>query len=522
MFIRKILQNPIWISILVLLSIISIFIFASWVLYNHTVNILTDNLRERLLSISITAAANIDAKDLDALQVEADWQKPEWGRVINPLHRAKYSNKDIVFMYVFRYTKDPNDDPKNMEFVGDADSIDPYANTNNDPSGQTLSASACSKCIDSNRDGKIEPDGPDKLQWPGQPFPEANDIPEAYEVYNTGKPTTVKDIYTDDYGSVLTGFAPIKDENGNTVAILGTDIKADDFFTTTRQTLYPFFTFGLSLVLVIIIFNILLIRSIRKEVQQREEIGRLADRLKIALGTEKKAKEELEKLDKLKDQFLSQVQHDLRTPLTAIMGYSDLLNSGAYGKITKKIGDVVKKIDDVALNMKKKADSFLDLAQFKLGKGVALKSGVALAPMIKEIVEELQFKAGEKKVKVQFGATEDANLSADREKLKAAIFNIIDNAVKYTPAGTVEVGLTKADGKAKIRVKDNGIGIPQDKLSAIFEEQFQRTEQAKKTAEGKGVGLYLSSQIIKLHGGKIWAESAGEGKGSIFYIELPL
>ncbi|MDP2741503.1 MAG: HAMP domain-containing sensor histidine kinase, partial [bacterium] len=128
-------------------------------------------------------------------------------------------------------------------------------------------------------------------------------------------------------------------------------------------------------------------------------------------------------------------------------------------------------------------------------------------------------------------------ISADKEKIKSAIFNVISNAVKYTPKGGVTINIKKADIKqilnsdnqnqntkpaVIIEVKDTGIGIPQDKVKNIFEEQFKRTEQAKKTAEGSGVGLYLSGQIIKLHKGRAWAESEGEGKGSTFYIELPV
>jgi len=275
--------------------------------------------------------------------------------------------------------------------------------------------------------------------------------------------------------------------------------------------------------IIALVFGFILINSVKKEIQQREKIESLNKELERAYAVEKKANEELEKLDKVKDQFLSQVQHDLRTPLTAIMGYSDLLSSGAYGKISKKTLEVVQKIDAVALNMKKKADSFLDLVQFKLGKsGLTLKPGVELKSMLNEIVEDLQFKATSKNIQLKLNVSENISLSADLQKLKAALFNIVDNAVKYTNAGQVNVEAKKENGKVKIMIKDNGIGIPHDKLLAIFEEQFERTEQAKKTAEGKGIGLYLSSQVIKLHRGKIWAESAGEGKGSVFFIELPI
>jgi sensor histidine kinase regulating citrate/malate metabolism len=220
-----------FLSILVLLLIIGVTVVTSTFLYQRTSQILTDNLRQRLLAISITAASNIDAKDLSELRVEADWKKPEWGKVVKSLHSAKYSNDDIVYMYIFRYTPDPTDDPMEMEFVADADSIFPYANVGTDTS----------KYVDVNRDGKIEADGPDKLQWPGQPNNDTDVIPEAHEAFKG--PTTVKELYSDDYGTVLTGYAPIKDETGKTVAVLATDIKANDFYTIAQQTLGPFIFF---------------------------------------------------------------------------------------------------------------------------------------------------------------------------------------------------------------------------------------------------------------------------------------
>ena len=163
---RKV-KNPTVVGIIVLVIAITIVIFATRALYQRTVDLLTDNLRERILTISITAAANLEARDLAELNVEADWVKPEWSRVVTTLNKAKYSNDDVVFMYIFRKLAD---DPGNMEFVADADSLYPYANIVNNPAGR----------VDVNRDGIIEPDGPDKLQWPGQGYPEAVDIPEAF------------------------------------------------------------------------------------------------------------------------------------------------------------------------------------------------------------------------------------------------------------------------------------------------------------------------------------------------------
>lgn len=245
---------------------------------------------------------------------------------------------------------------------------------------------------------------------------------------------------------------------------------------------------------------------------------------KKAYALEKKAKEELEKLDKFKDQFLMTTQHNLRTPLTSMMGYSDLLLNGTFGKQNKKTTEVIKKFQILTQNMIKMVNDFLDMAQFQLGKDVVmLKPGIEVAPILEAIVTELTFKAESKGLFLKLEKPEKIfNIKADREKLKAAIFNIIDNSVKYTEKGGVDIKVENHD-TVKIIIHDTGIGIPPEKIQNIFDQMFERSEQAKRISSvGSGIGLYLSGQIIRYHKGKVWAESEGEGKGSTFYIELPV
>lgn len=273
----------------------------------------------------------------------------------------------------------------------------------------------------------------------------------------------------------------------------------------------------------VVVFGIFLIRSVIKEVKQREEMAKMAEDVRRAYVVEKKAKEQLEQLDQFKDRFLTQTQHDLRTPLTAIMGYTDMIRQGMFGKQTKKTLGVIEKIQLVSKNMKAKADSFLDLAQFQLGKSpVSLQDGVEMFKVLDEVKSELDFKAQTKGIYLKLEKPDqDFMVRADKEKLKAAIFNIVDNAVKYTPKGGVTISLHNHD-TVKIIIADTGIGVAKDKVDSIFGAMFERGEEAKKVAPGAGIGLYLSAQIIKAHNGKVWVESEGEGKGSVFHIELPL
>jgi len=472
-----------WIGNGIALIAVLVAIAASWLLYGQTLTLLTENLRERLQTISITEAANIDAKDLAALQVEGDWQKPEWARVVNSLHRAKYGNKNVVFMYIFRKTKA---DPTQMEFMGDADSLNPYANTDNNPNNN----------VDVNGDGKIEPDGPDKLQWPGQPYSEAVDLPEAYAAYNG--PLTVKDLYTDAYGTVLTGYSPIKDENGNTVAVLGTDIKADDFFTVTRQTLYPFLIFIAFLICIISILAVTLVYMWRRRAK------------------------ELTKMDELKDEFLSVATHQLRAPITAIRGSAANILEGTYGAIPEYLTQPLSVINESSRLMANSVEDYLNISRIEQGRMKYEKSTFDIVTVVQKIVSSLAPTAEAKKLALSSVGEEKINVYADVGKVNQIITNLVDNAIKYTNTGNITVSVERKGTMARVVVSDTGVGISNKDIGILF-EKFVRTRNANKVnTTGSGLGLYVAKMLTLGNSGNIWIESGGVGKGSRFIVELPV
>jgi len=269
------------------------------------------------------------------------------------------------------------------------------------------------------------------------------------------------------------------------------------------------------------------------EEKQKEKLEKLAKEIEKAYEAEKKsyeveknAREELERLDKAKNQFLLLIQHHLRTPLTSIMGYSDLLLRGTYGKQSKKTIEVIKRFEVLTQGLIKMVNEFLDVTQFQLGKSVVfLKPGMEVVPILEKIVNELKFETEKKGVYLKLEKTKNIPaISADPVKLKAALFNIIDNAVKYTTKGGVSIKvLAKDNSKILIQIKDTGIGISKENLKTMFNRVFERGEEAKKTfVTGRGIGLYLANQIVKYHNGAIVVDSEGEGKGSTFNIELPI
>ena len=265
-------------------------------------------------------------------------------------------------------------------------------------------------------------------------------------------------------------------------------------------------------------FGYLLIKSVLREIEMREKIKRAYD-------IEKKARKQIEELTEVKTQFIMATQHHLRTPLTSMIGFLDLLFGGTYGKVPVKIKEALLKFQSSTKRLIRVVNELLDISQFQLGKEVvSLEPGTDVLPLLKEVIEELQFEAEYRDIYLKLQKIGKVpKIKADSEKLKVGLFNIVDNAIKYTRKGGVTVTLQKAGANVLISVKDTGIGIDSEKAKVLFKSAFVRGKEAKKVhGFGRGIGVYITGHIIRAHHGKIWAESEGEDKGSTFFIELPI
>lgn len=207
--------------------------------YQYTRTLEFRRMQEAVKSIAATGASQFNPQDLDTLRAEKDWEKPEWQRVVSQLETIRMNNKDLTFVYLFRKTQA---DPKKMEFIADSHSRNPYANTDEDTSND----------VDADNDGVIDPDGHDKLQWPGQPYPDP--IEEIFEAYE--KPIATRTFYEDEFGRVISGFAPIKDLSGRVAGILGVDMKSELLHERIEDIFKPFvFFLGFFLLLIVVRFG---------------------------------------------------------------------------------------------------------------------------------------------------------------------------------------------------------------------------------------------------------------------------
>jgi len=272
------------------------------------------------------------------------------------------------------------------------------------------------------------------------------------------------------------------------------------------------------------IFGYYLIKATHEESKRREEAEKITVQERALRQRAEKLAKEFERLDRAKSQFILATQHHLRTPLSIIKGYASMLLEGSYGRVEEKAKKALSGIQESIERLIKLVNEFLDISQLQVGREILKKEETQIEKIIEEIIEELNPSAKEKGIYLKLEVEEGLpKIKLDRTKIKTAIFNVIDNGIKYTRKGGVTIRLKIKDLRLKIIVKDTGIGLAKEEIKTLFTEFFERGKEAEKIyTTGRGIGLYVAKNIIEAHRGKIWAESEGKSKGSTFYIELPL
>ena len=289
-------------------------------------------------------------------------------------------------------------------------------------------------------------------------------------------------------------------------------------------------TIGLKFISLLILisfsfFGYYLIKTTLNESRRREEAEMVAARERELREEAEVLAADLWRLDAAKNQFLLSTQHHLRSPLSVIQGYLSMIGEGSYGKIPAKAKEKINSSLEANQRLIHLVDELLDVAHFQMNKGAAVKESTDAVGLIAGVIEDLRAVAVAKKLYLDF-AKPPAPIPfvpIDARGIREAVYNIVDNAIKYTQTGGVNVSVAVAGDKLRISVKDTGIGMNEKDRQGLFGRIFERGEKAKSVnVEGKGIGLYLAAQIIANNGGNISVESKGWGKGSEFIIDLPM
>ena len=256
----------------------------------------------------------------------------------------------------------------------------------------------------------------------------------------------------------------------------------------------------------------------------QEKVDEQTKKIKDAYKKLRKAYEDLKVLDKAKSEFISMASHQLRTPLTAIKGYISMFLEGMFNHLSPKAREKMENVFYSNERLIKIVNDLLNISKIELGKMELEKENVQIEDLIQSCCEELKIEAEKKGLKFYFQRPKKAllKINIDSLKIRQVILNLIDNAIRYTQKGEIEIKAEKINSKIQISVRDTGEGLTKEEKKKIFEGFTRGAAGITYWIEGAGLGLYVAKKYVELHQGKIWAESKGKGKGSTFYVELPI
>ena len=274
-------------------------------------------------------------------------------------------------------------------------------------------------------------------------------------------------------------------------------------------------------------FGRYLIKNIIGEIQRREELEKLSDELVDTNIKLKEANKKLRKLDKAKSEFISIASHQLRTPLTAIKGYLSMIAEGSYGEVPEKAKEKMESVLGSSERLIGLVNDLLNVSRIESGKIEMNFNKIDIEEFIKDSVKELQIVAEEEGLYLNYEVENGLTAAIDEERMRQVILNIIDNAIKYTADGGITITGKKQELKsgkdsALIKIKDTGEGMTQKDIDNIFDSFSRGSAGDLMHTEGAGLGLYIAKKFVDMHNGSIWIESEGKGKGTCFFIELPL
>ncbi|HEV8359990.1 MAG TPA: HAMP domain-containing sensor histidine kinase [Candidatus Thermoplasmatota archaeon] len=229
----------------------------------------------------------------------------------------------------------------------------------------------------------------------------------------------------------------------------------------------------------------------------------------------------LQGLAGLKTQFLNNAAHELRTPLTPVMVELHMLRSGLLGPLTPQQERGARVMERNLERLNKLVEDILDIARLQAGRMPLAREPVELSRLLGEAAESFQSVAEQRGVALEVHCAVGLRVEADPKRLMQVVFNLLSNALKFTPRGGRVVAEALADdGGCIVRIVDTGAGFPPGEAARLF-QPFTQLHEGKGSDPGAGLGLYVARGIVEAHGGRIWASSGGLGQGSVFAFTLP-
>lgn len=427
--------------------------------------IMEEELKERLRTTAILATLHIDPALIKALRTHADTTKPQYRTLVTELDVLRKNIPNIRFVYIMR----PTNDPLVMDFVADADGL------------------KTPQQLDTNRNGIVDPD--EEPGHPGDPY----DIRDVPALQNLTEPRVDEEFTADQWGTFISGYAPIVDANGHVAGVLGLDMDASDFISISQRIFSP-------VALLLVAFA-----------------GVLMSVYVVAVVRQRRL-ESLQQLEADRGALMDLATHQLGVPLATFRWWVEILRDQSK----KKNDDVISQLEEGISRMDHIITSLRTASHMQNKQADYRAVRVSVKKIINMIPESTLSLVKRRKQTIVRNISPAASISIDPKVFSGVLQELIENASYYSPEKKkITIRATVVRRRVVIEVEDQGYGIDPKDLPHIF-EQFARGSKAMLYKPvGNGLGLFIAKNIIENAKGRIQVESA-PGKGTLFTISLPL
>jgi signal transduction histidine kinase len=256
--------------------------------------------------------------------------------------------------------------------------------------------------------------------------------------------------------------------------------------------------------------------------ESKKELERVNKQLATSVQKANLLAQEAIVANQAKSEFLANMSHELRTPLHSILSFASFGIKKYINAKPEKLLDYFNRIKKSGQTLLELLNDLLDLAKLESGKVMFAFEPSDLGILVRTVTNELDTLLSERNLSVRHEVSKfDGEVMLDIDKIKQVLRNLLDNAIKFSPeGGTIDVAVCRVASSVRVSVRDQGPGIPQDELEAVF-DKFIQSSKTKTGAGGTGLGLAICHEIVSAHKGRIWAEDRPEG-GAMFSFEIPL
>jgi len=307
------------------------------------------------------------------------------------------------------------------------------------------------------------------------------------------------------YASVQYGAFSLKLFGAQALVLILVLLVASEFLFVRNAKNYALV--GVTLAFVIL-FGYLLVRSVKREIEQREKIEKLV--------------QDLEKANEQQVTLIHFITHQIKGFVTKSRNIFSMALEGDFGEVNDQLKPMLQEGFNSDTKGSEMIAQILNAANIRLGKVEYRLAPLDLRTLIEDAVKLLMPAAEKKSLALNLSlGSEPMTIAGDKDQLANVFRNLIDNSIKYTPSGSVTVSLEKKAGNVLFAIKDTGVGITPEDMKVMFTEGGHGKDSVKVNVESTGYGLYIVKQIVEGHKGRVWVESEGQGKGSQFYVEIP-